>query len=192
MTEENKDLAQKGDDSSDKSNLDGGKKQETLPDEGDKEPKKFDTEAMKHIKELREENKARRLETKALKEQLENNAKMIDQANSRVIKTELRAKAAQMGIIDPDVLDLPTLDKSGVKIDVNGNVVGVDEFLTTVKTQKPHLFQEKKSTGTSSNVTPPAANSKTAESEEHRKKLMSLSPSEAKKAKAEFLKRFRP
>lgn len=186
MTDENKDLTQTGDDAASAKNTNIDK----TSDEG-KESKKIDDDTVKHIRELREENKARRLETKALKEQLERNAEMINQANSRVIRTELRTKAAQMGIIDLDVLDLPSLDRSGVKIDSNGNVIGVDEFLSSVKTQKPHLFQDRKSAGTSSNTTPPATTSKTAENEEQRKKLMSLSPSEAKKARSEFIKKFR-
>jgi hypothetical protein len=192
-TEENKDSTQmssiEGTTTSDSRKTDSPLEEGTR--ESGKESKKIDDEGMKHIRELREENKARRLEAKALKEQVEKAMAMVNLANSRVIRTELRTKASQMGIIDLDVLDLPNLDKSAIKLDDNGNVLGVDEFLATVKTQKPHLFTDRKSVGTSSVVTPPATASKTTENEERRKKLMGLSPSEAKKERSRFVEKFR-
>lgn len=187
MSTEDKDSTQTGSDTSTEDKKGSEKTSEDVANES----KKIDDESLRHIRELREEAKTRRLESKALKEQVDKALEMVNLANSRVIRTELRNKASQMGILDLDILDLPSLDKSGITLDNDGNVLGIDSFLTVVKSQKPHLFSEKKSAGTSSSASPPANAGKAALNEESKKRMMSLSKSEARKEETEFLKKLR-
>lgn len=191
MSSENENITQKGEDLNATSEDTSKEKLTTTSEEVGKNSKRADDDTIRHIKELREEAKTRRLESKALKEQVEKALEMVNLANSRVIRTELRNKASQMGILDLDILDLPTLDRSGITLDNDGNVLGIDSFLNNVKTQKPHLFSEKKSVGTSSSVTPPANAGKTAINEESKKRMMTMSKSEARKEETEFLNKFR-
>ncbi len=69
----------------------------------------------------------------------------------------IKAAAVTSGLVDMDCL--PLLDTSGVSVDPDGNVVGVDEAFSELKTRKPFLFpsrdKEGKSTGTAKFVAAP-------------------------------------
>jgi hypothetical protein len=60
---------------------------------------------------------------------------------NRLIDAELRGVAAEMGLMDPDLLLHPLLDRSGIKIDDDGNVTGTKEAFEALKTKKPEWFK---------------------------------------------------
>lgn len=85
-------------------------------------------------------SKARDEKAKALPEDVQ---KRIDEANERVngklIAAEVKALGTAMGLLDADIA-LMMLDRTGVKVDEQGNVTGVQEALDALKTAKPVLF----------------------------------------------------
>ena len=60
----------------------------------------------------------------------------------RVVESELKAAAIAAGIRDLDLLGTKLLDRSGIKLDESGNVVGVEEALTKFKESKPEWFKD--------------------------------------------------
>ena len=60
-------------------------------------------------------------------------------AEARIIGTELKAAARAAGLIDAD--DLRLVDLAALKIDDNGEIVGLAELVEGFKTTKPHLFK---------------------------------------------------
>lgn len=106
-----------------------------------------------YVKELRAENSGWRLKHKEAsdaKEAAEAAAKSASEAaeakvsevaknaEQRIIRSELKAHAVKAGIVDLDGLKL--VDLSGVKLDENGDVVGADALIESLKKAKPYLF----------------------------------------------------
>lgn len=58
----------------------------------------------------------------------------------RVINAELKAAAAESGLIDLDAFRM--VDTSSVKINDDGEVVGAKELIASLKKDKPYLFKE--------------------------------------------------
>ena len=66
--------------------------------------------------------------------------KALEAANKRIIDTEIRAIARSLNANDPsDVLAL--MDKSGVEINEDGSVKGVEEAVAALKEAKPWMFK---------------------------------------------------
>ena len=79
--------------------------------------------------------------------------KAADEANQKIatayISSEVKVKAAQAGIIDPDAAYV-LMDRSGVTYDPDNGVTGVDEAITQLLEEKPYL----KGTPRSPNLNP--------------------------------------
>ena len=72
------------------------------------------------------------------------------QLTNALISSEVKVKAVQLGIIDPDAAYL-LLDKRNVKYDANDGVTGVEDALTQLLEDKPYL---KGATGRIPNINP--------------------------------------
>jgi hypothetical protein len=67
--------------------------------------------------------------------------KAQETANQRIINTEIRSIARSLNANDPnDVLAL--LDKTGIEMDDEGNVKGVEDALKALKESKPWMFKQ--------------------------------------------------
>ncbi len=62
-----------------------------------------------------------------------------NKVKQRAVEAELKAAAAIAGLRDADLL--PLIDRTGVAIDDDGNVTGVDAAVTAFKAKKPEYFQ---------------------------------------------------
>jgi hypothetical protein len=62
-----------------------------------------------------------------------------NKVKQRALDAELRAAAVTAGLRDPDLL--PLIDRTGVAIDDDGNVTGVEAAVTAFKAKKPEFFQ---------------------------------------------------
>lgn len=106
-----------------------------------------------YVKELRAENSGWRLKHKEAsdaRDAAEAAAKTASEAadnkiseaakaaEQRIIRAELKAHASKAGIVDLDGLKL--VDLSTVKLDDNGEVVGADALIESLKKAKPYLF----------------------------------------------------
>ncbi|MGZ5055858.1 MAG: phage scaffolding protein [Methylobacter sp.] len=124
-----------------------------------------ETFSREYVTELREENKSHRLARqeaeqkaqaaeeaaqKAKDEAEAHKAELQSKADQRIIRAELKAEAIKAGMIDLDGLKLA--DLSAIKLDENGEVIGADELMKTLKESKPYLF---KAVSTSNTETPP-------------------------------------
>jgi hypothetical protein len=70
------------------------------------------------------------------------------------INSELRVIAARMGMVNLD--DLKLADASSLMVDgETGQVVGAEALLTAFKESRPYLFQEPKSSSSSTDTPPP-------------------------------------
>ncbi|HTI81750.1 MAG TPA: hypothetical protein VL614_14980 [Acetobacteraceae bacterium] len=65
----------------------------------------------------------------------------ITKLQGTLINAELKAAAVGAGLADLDLLHLPALDRSKIKVDDDGNVTGVEEALTEFKAKKPEYFK---------------------------------------------------
>lgn len=65
--------------------------------------------------------------------------KQQQRVNNLLITAELKAKGAEMGLVDTDTAML-LLDKEKVKVEDNGTVTGVEDALKALKEAKPYLF----------------------------------------------------
>lgn len=65
----------------------------------------------------------------------------ITKLQGTLINAELKAAAIGAGLADLDLLHLPALDRTKIKVDEDGNVTGVEEALTEFKTKKPEYFK---------------------------------------------------
>ncbi|HDR7641231.1 phage scaffolding protein [Bacillus wiedmannii] len=90
--------------------------------------------------------------------------KAQEQANSRILNTEIKSVARSLNANDPnDVLAL--LDKTEIKIDEEGNIQGVESAVDALKTIKPWMFKQVIGVDASSGSNPatnPRANELTA------------------------------
>jgi hypothetical protein len=114
-----------------------------------------------YVRELRAENASWRTkakESETAKEAADAAAKVATEAadarvtetsktaEQRIIRAELKAHAVKAGIVDIDGLKL--VDLSGVKLDDNGEVVGADALIESLKKAKPYLFGSPQSSST--------------------------------------------
>lgn len=106
-------------------------------------------------KKLEEEGKWKEIaekEQKRVVEAKEEGLKKEREFEARIVNTELRAKLISEGLEDVDLHVLA--DKSKISYE-NGEVKGLDEVVTDLRTRKPHLF--KKVSANSGTVKNPAA-----------------------------------
>lgn len=119
--------------------------------------------AQQTVTELRAEAAAQRVARQQAQERADNLARDLDAAKADVprliaeeaakhtpkitklhgtlINSELKASAVAAGMTDLDLLGLPVLDRSKIKVDDDGNVTGVEEALAAFKTKKPEYFK---------------------------------------------------
>lgn len=102
------------------------------------EAAKTETQRLQEAKEAAE-RKAQEEATKA--------TEALTKADKRIIRTEVRSLARELGAVDLDDVEI-LLEKSGgeIKVDEEGNVTGAKEALEALKTAKPHLFTAEKQT----------------------------------------------
>jgi hypothetical protein len=100
------------------------------------------------------------------------------EAESRLIRAELKAEAMRAGIVDLDGLKL--LDHSAAKLNANGDVEGAGSMVAQLKRDKPWLFGGSSS---SSPATPPPAQPP------RQKRAMEMTDAEYRAARADLLKR---
>ncbi|MEH7456328.1 phage scaffolding protein [Bacillus sp. JJ1127] len=90
--------------------------------------------------------------------------KAQEQANARILNTEIKSVARSLNANDPnDVLAL--LDKSEINVDEEGNIQGVESAVESLKASKPWMFKQiigVDASGGSNPVTNPKANELTA------------------------------
>lgn len=72
----------------------------------------------------------------------------LTKLQSRTLDAEIKVAAQAAGIVDLDLI--PLLDKTNIKIDDDGNVTGVTEAITDLKTKKPAFFGKAGGGGTGS------------------------------------------
>lgn len=65
----------------------------------------------------------------------------IVKANQRLVRSEILNKAANLGVIDTDVV-YKLLDKDEIDVDDDGNVTGVEEAIKALITAKPYLIKK--------------------------------------------------
>jgi len=110
------------------------------------------------VSELRRENQERRNESAILTKNLEDTSKKLQETESNAKKAleEVQAlnKQAEIKMVRADVKvfankhglrdleDVKLADLTGVKVDANGDVSGVEEALISLKSKKPYLFAE--------------------------------------------------
>lgn len=100
------------------------------------------------------------------------------EAESRLIRAELKAEAMRAGIVDLDGLKL--LDLSAAKLNASGDVEGAGAMIAQLKRDKPWLFGGASS---SSPATPPPAQPP------RQKRAMEMTDAEYRAARADLLKR---
>ena len=106
-----------------------------------------------------------------------------DAANDRIIRVELRAAAIAAGIVDIDALAL--LDRSSVKLNDAGEVIGAAEAIAAMKAAKPWAFQ---ASGQQTGTTSTSAKAPLS-GDPKPKRATEMSVDEWKVAKAELMKR---
>jgi len=100
------------------------------------------------------------------------------EADSRLLRAELKAEAIRAGMIDLDGLKL--LDQSAFKLSPSGDVEGIGPLMAKLRRDKPWLFVGSSS---SSPVTPPPAQPP------RQKRATEMTDAEYRVARAELLKR---
>lgn len=120
---------------------------------------KFTVERMREdLERMRRREKKYRLERNAARAEIDDLKKAIptaidaaksdlaNAADARTIAVEVKAALRAEGIVDLDAIKL--LDTSGLKVDANGEVVGLAELVEKAKTDKPYLFKAPTTTTT--------------------------------------------
>lgn len=117
-----------------------------------------DEKAKREAEELERQGKFKEL-AEAEKKNAENAkleaAKTVQEANNRVITSEIKIALMQAGATDADIHVM--IDRSDIKFE-NGSIVGVDAAIAKFKESKPHFFGDSKKTdkkGTGAGGTPP-------------------------------------
>jgi hypothetical protein len=108
--------------------------------------------SLEYVQELRGENasyrtRAKDAEARAQQAQQDADAQIAEAnrtAQTRVIRTELRAEALRAGLLDAD--DLKLADVSQLNVNEDGEVSGVIELVKALKQAKPYLFSRNAST----------------------------------------------
>ena len=116
-----------------------------------------------------------RARAEALEQQL---SRVQREADSRLIRAELKAEAVRAGMVDLDGLKL--LDLSAARLNERGEVEGATTMMTELRREKPWLFG---SPSSSSSATPPPAQAP------HQKNASEMTDTEYRAARAELLKR---
>lgn len=98
-------------------------------------------------------------EMEEAKKQIENAAQVKTTLESKLILSELKAKAIYEGIKDVDFLKM--IDTSSLSLDETGQVKGIDDILGSFKAAKPDLFGSDKKSSSSSNEKLPAGREET-------------------------------
>lgn len=98
--------------------------------------------ALKALREREEAEKSEleRLREAAQKAEAERQAALAA-ANERLIRAEVKAVAADLGIVDPDAA-YALMDRSGVTVDDDGQVQGVKAALEALAKSKPYLVRQ--------------------------------------------------
>ena len=100
------------------------------------------------------------------------------EAETRLMRAELKAEAIRAGMVDLDGLKL--LDQSAIKLTPSGDVDGIGPLMAQLKRDKPWLFIGASS---SSPLTPPPAQPP------RQKRATEMTDAEYRAARAELLKR---
>lgn len=115
--------------------------------------------AAREAKELEEQGKFKELaenEKKNAENAKTEATKIVQEANSRVVTSEIRMALIQAGATDPDIHVM--INRDTIKVE-NGNVSGIAEAIEKFKSEKPHFFgetkKEEKGTRTGAGGTPP-------------------------------------
>lgn len=66
----------------------------------------------------------------------------LTKMQERVVVAELKAKATELQLLDPDLILHPLLDRTKITIDDEGVVSGVEEAFTALKAKKPEWFKK--------------------------------------------------
>ncbi|MDM5188606.1 scaffolding protein [Bacillus sp. DX4.1] len=124
----------------------------------EEERKKQEMSEVERLQAEKEEEAKKALEASELAQ------KAHEQANTRILNTEIKSVARALNANDPnDVLAL--LDKSDIKIDEEGSVQGVESAVEALKASKPWMFKQVigvDASGGSNPKTNPKANELTA------------------------------
>lgn len=104
-------------------------------------------DAQKQLKKVQEDQQKAKeqslTEQKKFEELAENRAKEIESLNKRIqdneVNSVLTTKLYEQKVVDLDGA-LKLVDKSQINIDENGNIIGVEQALESLKTGKPYLF----------------------------------------------------
>ncbi|MGI4944865.1 MAG: hypothetical protein ACRYHQ_30630 [Janthinobacterium lividum] len=89
----------------------------------------------------------------------------LDQANQRLVQSELRGHAIRAGIIDVDCLKL--LDSSALKLDEHGTLPEAAAALAQLKRDKPWVFAQPNSSHPAPPPAPAPPQQKTAKDMTH-------------------------
>ncbi len=100
------------------------------------------------------------------------------EAESRLMRAELKAEAIRAGMVDLDGLKL--LDQSAIKLTPSGDIDGIGPLMAQLKRDKPWLFVGASS---SSPTSPPPAQPP------RQKRATEMTDAEYRAARAELLKR---
>jgi hypothetical protein len=100
-------------------------------------------EAAKTKKETDDASKSELEKEKAARQKAEGEKKAaFETANARLLNAEIKIAAASGGFVDPaDAVAL--VDRSGLRVDEQGNVTGVKEAMEKLAKAKPHLLTGK-------------------------------------------------
>lgn len=127
-------------------------------EKAEEERKKQEMSAVERLQAEKEEEAKKALEASELAQ------KAQDQANTRILNTEIKSVARTLNANDPsDVLAL--LDKSDIEIDEEGNLQGVESAVEALKASKPWMFKQVigvDASGGANPATNPKANELTA------------------------------
>lgn len=122
-------------------------------------------QATKHEKDLGALKKSQMSETERLRQERDDATKKVETVTARsqtiLIQSKLEAAAARSGCHDADAA-ARLADLSGVTVDEDGRVSGIDKALDALKKSKPYLFA-KPAPGVGNgggNTRPPATDSK--------------------------------
>lgn len=98
--------------------------------------------AMDEAKEMREENKTLKTQVESTSEEA------VNKWRDRALRGEAKANLESQGIKNPDRI-LKYINLEGVDFDDDGNVTGLDDKVSEVKTDFPELFDVKRRAGRS-------------------------------------------
>ena len=76
----------------------------------------------------------------------------LTKMQERVVVAELKAKATELQLLDPDLILHPLLDRTKITIDDEGVVSGVEEAFTALKAKKPEWFKKEFDSGRKSQI----------------------------------------